>query len=540
MVSATPLPGRPGKRGLKRLYWPCLALLAGLWCLGQSGAAPVSLKGRIVKDADKVWFMDESGRKYNIDHEAGIFFKYTDYRLEVMDPVFPSSESIRFVRYRILESDLGEIVNSNVRQILSPKNKLPAMDFRVQQAGTSLRFTLYLANRGDTPIRLRFPSSQKYDFLAMTPDEKTLLWRWSWGRNFDLGFNDLVLSPNSELSFSEKWEYLKSYLDDGEYVAYAEVHCLPHGILSEKQRFIIQADRQRVVPQPYFLPLEQGNSWTYQATGSGTPLQMTVTGEVRLDGRDYRTLTFFPDTRSMDENGAFREGDSRLVRFDKTANRYVEWTPQGEIPLLSADDGARIIPADGPCRTPAGQFDNCLEYRVLRDKKWEHVYTIVPGIGLVWAGVSKAGGPVAELALSAANFSRSQSSPVPQVPAAAGTADFRVLLRRKGGIPPEDRLASLRSNGTLVVMERGELARQTTLPVADLWALVQAIDQAGFFQLQDRYGENDIDDPLEIELEVVLDGRTKRVTMRTSVKDKPPAAFWQMVEQVERLVARNP
>ena len=91
----------------------------------------------------------------------------------------------------------------------------------------------------------------------------------SGGRTFDIGFNDVVIAPNSELRFTERWDFLRSYVEDGEYIAFAEVHCLPHGMLSETRKFIVQTSRLQISMQKTFLPLETRNTWTYRREDTG-------------------------------------------------------------------------------------------------------------------------------------------------------------------------------------------------------------------------------------------------------------------------------
>jgi len=66
------------------------------------------------------------------------------------------------------------------------------------------------------------------------------------------------------------------------------------------------------------------------------------------------------------------------------------------------------------------------------------------------------------------------------------------------------------------------------------------MDGAGLFQFNERYGDGDIDNPLTIELGVVFDGRSRQVLMRTSARDKPPQAFWTIVNEIENLLKSLP
>lgn len=509
---------------------------------------PVPVKGIILQDDDKVWFQDERGNRLHIDGVGGIFFKYTNYRIEAMDPSFPASDAIYFTRYRILASDSGASVNSGIRQILSGKDHLPVVDFRVENTPPVLKFTIFVANRSRKALRLRFPSSQRFDFAVLTPDRQTEVWRWSWGKDFSLGFNDLILNPGSEQSFSESWEYLKSYVEDGEYLAFGEMHSLPHGQLTEGKRFLVQANRARVLMQKYFLPLEEGGSWVYRASDTERLYQMQTQGSVRLGGIVYQVLSFLPDGREWNRERTFLEGDSRFVRFDPESASYREWTPAGEQPLLQSDETHRLIPTAGVFRTKVGEFQETIEYRCLRDKKWDLRFRLVPGVGILEALLPGTGDTPVRLELMeyhpGAGTTRAAGTPR-QAPASPATgkaetnqgADFQIRLVKRGGVPAMNMELQLRSNGTLVQLEEGVIRRQQLVSVNRLWELAQWLDRQGFPQLRERYGEDDLVDPLEIELSMVLDGKDKTVKMRTSGKDKPPAVFWEMVEQVEKMLA---
>ncbi len=510
------------------------ALLAVLLALQPSARTPSStLTGRVVDQNKHAYFVTGDGHRYLIDNGAAAFLKYTNYSLEILDPRHPTTDTIRFTHYRILESDQGQTVDSSVRTILSVKNRRPRIDFQVQQIGPEIRFTLYLINQGSDPIHIRFASTQKYDFVVMTPDHQTTLWRWSWGRNFQVGFNDYVLLPGTETRFTEKWAFLGSYIEDGEYVAFAELHALPHGVISEQKSIIINADQQKTIPQAYFLPMKPGNTWVYTDTATGRQLDMTITGTIRRDGQEYFVFSFFPDRPPAPGTPA----DSRIIRFDRANSRFVEWTPQGEVALIEADANHRLIPSETACDTRVGRFDRCLEYRVRRERKWQPLFTIVPGIGVSDSQLTEPDKPEAHLELTEVRFANNNHTDS----AAADTPDtqVQVTLRRAGGYPPADSLLSLRSNGTYVLLRHGRIDQQGTLPSAELWSLIQFMEREGLFQMRDQYGKEDVDNPLEIVLNVRYGERTKQIHMRTSATDKPPLAFWKIVDRIETVIRQS-
>ena len=228
------------------------------------------------------------------------------------------------------------------------------------------------------------------------------------------------------------------------------------------------------------------------------------------------------------------------MRFDTTANRYVEWTPDGERVLLQTDETHRLVPTEGPCPAAGGQYDYCLELRELVNKKWEPRYTIIPGIGLSQAFIPRPDGPPVEWDMAEARLGSAPAAPRLSGAEVPAGSEFKIFMHKFGGIPPVDILYSLKSDGSVVVMENGALSRQGVAPVAKLWELVQAIDQDGVFQLNEQYGADDIHDPLQIELRVEVGAKSKSVLMRTSAKDKPPLSFWSIVSRIDQLMKNSP
>ena len=510
-----------------------LAAICALALTGLAAAESRSMTGRIVTDGNRSRFVTEDGRPYWIDGEAGNFLKYKDFHIEILNPSLPAEDVVRFTRYRILQSDAGEPIQSAVREIMTVKNKQPALEFQVQQQGSSVQFTLYLANRAEVPIGLKFPSTQRFDFVVMSADGRTALWRWSWGRTFDLGFNHLVIPPLTEEKHAESWDFRRSYIEDGEYVAFAEVHCLPHGMLSETRKFIVQSTQQRSYLQDSFLPLETGRNWTYQVGETDRRVEMAVTGSIVKAGRKYAVLSAFPDERILAGSGG-EPADSRLVRFDDAAARLVEWTGESETVLFRVDEQHRLIPAEEACLCGAGRFTNCLEYRVLEDRRWTLRYRLSPGLGLLEVYLPRPEGEPVRLSLVDSRIAAGPPAPPkpPETPAAEEPG-YQIAVLRKGGYPDIHRLISIRSNGTVVVLDHGAISGQFTVPMSRIWGLLQAVEQTGLYQLNDRYGQDDIENPLEIHLRVQVNGTTKEIHMRTSAKDKPPLAFWDIISMIE-------
>lgn len=532
----------------RRLVLPILLLALGLAVSGGPQApepppppagtepAPEPIRGTVVNRGQEVWLESDGGGAWPLSAAAAGLVKYGGFRVEILDP-HPTAGRMRFSRYRILAGEGGEPLEAGVRTILSVKNRRPVVDFRVLQTGEDIRFTLYLANNGDAPISMRFPSSQRYDFAVVTPDRQTTVWRWSWGQEFSLGFHDLVIMPYQELRYTERWPFLRSYIEDGEYVAFAELHCLPHGVVSELVPLVIQSTRRTALLQDFFLPMDLGHRWVYRVGETGLLMPVEITGRLRLDGHVYHAFSAFPDRLPLDTAGRLAEGDSRLIRFDPDQGRYLEWTPDGERPILAAGPDQRLLPGEEPLETDVGRFDRYLEYRERRDREWVSVATILPGVGVAeWVHPGPGESPV-RLRLAGYTLD-SATVAVQATQAQQPLADqVAITLRQSGGHPAVDRQFTLLSNGTWTRHEDGQPAAQGLLPARELWNLVQFADEAGLFQLRDQYGDDDIAfQPLRMELGFRVADREKTVHMRTSATDKPPQAFWRIVDRIVWLV----
>jgi len=517
-----------------------IAVFSLVWSFCAWAASPsVTLEGNIIGQDNDVIFVTDNGRVFQMERGAAPVFKYTSFRIEILNPRYPTDEIIKFTHYRILKSDQGETIDSSVRTIMSVKNKRPYLDFRIHQQKSMIRFSLHLTNRGDAPIKLRFPSTQKFDFVVMTPDKKTTLWRWSWNQQFQVGFNDVVILSGEEVTFGEKWQFQENYIEDGEYIAFAEVHCMPHGMLSELKKIIIQEDRRRILLKDFFIPLKIGNSWTYRLQGTDHAISMEITGLFRWGGKEYFIFTFFPDSLHVADGIVEGEGDSRIIRFDRATSQYLEWLPDGERPLLHTDETHRLFSSREPCTTVVGRFERCMEYCALKNKKWKHLYTFIPGIGLTTATLEDSYGKPIKLEISDFRFRNiPESESGMHQKASDRPSSIHVTMKKTGGLPPEDVLYSLRSNGSFVVLDKGQILDQVVFSSSDLWSLVQFMDKEGLHHLKESYGDNPVDNPLTITLCVTVNGNSKQVVMQTSSDDKPPMAFWRIIDQLEDLVSK--
>lgn len=518
-----------------------------------------SALGTIVALGGNPGLEDVDGKKWSIEGDSAICFKYIGMKIEVLDPIFSTAGSVRFTKYRILESEVGRQLPDAFRRILSTKSRQPEVSVHVRQEGSELLFSLTLSNPNKAPVMLKFPSTQMYDFAVMTTDEKTTLWRWSWNGSFQVGHNELKIQPRGEVRWEARWDFTQSYVQEGEYIAFGEVHCLPHGILSPIRHVVLRSERPKVLLPQYFLPLDEGLiTWQYRtADAAAKPFDMRVTGKVRLDGNEYAAMSFFPDEKSIGPDGLPDvKADSRLIRFDKGSSRFLEWSPLGEKPLLMQDANHRFQPVEGECRTAVGTFDRAMAYQIQKGGEWQTRLVVVPGIGIVQAVIPRAAGgdlalemvsgrtvsssaPAKTVATTAAAPAAASSSPAaPRESPESPKLNFKIVLKRSGGLPPQDNSISITSDGTLAVLENGKLVRQAAVRQVDVWNIVQVLDRAGFYQLADKYGQDDLEDPLTVEIAVDMDGKAKTVFMRTSAKEKPPMSFWKIVDAVEGFARR--
>ena len=495
-----------------------------------------SIEGKIVKNKDSVYLYSKNGKRFLITGEASVCFKYAQCEIEILDPLFPTPDTLTFSRYRIKNSDDGHEFPSSVRTILSTAKLRPDFEFQVVQVGSKVRFVIYIRNSSLKPEILRFPSSQKYDFLLMNQDEKKVLWKWSWGKKFKIGFNTLIIPPSTELKFSEEWNFLSSYIEDGEYIAYAQIFCMPHGWLSKRKRVILHSETEKVQLAESFIPLNPGNRWIYVITPGNRKVSMEVTGFLRKYGKKYYVVSFFPDSRHIMQEGSAEKFDSTLIRFDREKVSFVKLEESGEVPLIISDSTHRVVPSDNFFVCSAGSFDHCLDYQYLSNHKWTTVYKIVPGIGIVKGEFSLPGEGKKTFALQDVFFNE---QPIPSKNAAMESTtesrkegNFYITFHKYGGVPPVDITYSIRSNGTCVILDDGKIAGQGILGASTLWDLVHYMESQGVFDLKSSYGDNDIDNPLIIELNVGVNNRKTHVRMKTSASDKPPMAFWKIVDKI--------
>jgi hypothetical protein len=73
------------------------------------------------------------------------------------------------------------------------------------RAGNPATLVLFVENRGTAPVRVTYPSAQRYDF-AVSRDGRDV-WRWSTasGAVFAQALDEVELAPGERLLYREAW-----------------------------------------------------------------------------------------------------------------------------------------------------------------------------------------------------------------------------------------------------------------------------------------------------------------------------------------------
>jgi hypothetical protein len=94
-----------------------------------------------------------------------------------------------------------------------------AASMEVKVSGDSVRLILHVTNSGVEPVRLSFPTSQRYDFVIETP-EGDEVWRWSDGMSFLQALSQETLAPGDSWDMEAVWDPGER---EGEFVATGEI-----------------------------------------------------------------------------------------------------------------------------------------------------------------------------------------------------------------------------------------------------------------------------------------------------------------------------
>ncbi len=463
-----------------------------------------SLVGEIKKIGD-VYFFVSDGKKYEIGVDRWLPAKYLNTKIELKDPIIIGNRIV-FEKYRIYGS------NTSYWEILSQKLKKIDFDFNVYLDKNYLYFSFIVMNRSLKPVKFKFPSSQEVDFVVMNRDLKNTIWRWSWGKKFKIGYVNEVLLPHQQLKYYARWNYVRSYVEDGEYKAFAEFHALPHGKISDVKAIIIKTVTKYFEMDEDLLPLSIGTVWRYESENEPSKvIEMKVTGTAFFNEKKYFVVQNF-----LDENYKKLMGNSRFIRFDPNKGNFFEYLDGKEVPLFKKR--FKIVEDD------KGGYD----FLKFSGRKWILKYTFKKGIGIFSANLNGD-----KFILKNVNFSLVEDGN-------KNKNDFSCLnenlfFKESGGYQKKDIFYSIWGNGSLVVIDRGKIVFQCPIDREKFYLLLKKIKDSGFFELKSFYGKDSVYYPLTIKIE--LKGKeNKSVTVKTSKSDKPPFTFWDVVDLIKCFV----
>jgi hypothetical protein len=76
----------------------------------------------------------------------------------------------------------------------------------VYQLKEPIPIQLILTNKTDHPLKLIFPSTQRYELLIKKEGKE--IWQWSRDRVFAMMLTQLTIEPDESLGFEEEWSQL--------------------------------------------------------------------------------------------------------------------------------------------------------------------------------------------------------------------------------------------------------------------------------------------------------------------------------------------
>ncbi len=464
--------------------------------------------GKVVSDGGKFFFITQN-KRYEIGMSRWDAVKYEGLTLDVEDPKI-SGDRIFFSKYRILKDASLSGLSSSFKEILSEKLKKINLDFNVYVEKNFLYFSLLVINSSQGAIKLKFPSSQEVDFVVMDSELKKTIWRWSWGKKFKVGYVNEILLPKGQLRFYARWNFEKSYIEDGEYKVFAELHALPHGFISEVKSIILKTPSTYYEIEESFIPLGVNYVWKYRGKGGGEIL-MRVTGTSEISGRKYFVVDNFPDGKNRD--------GSRFIRFNPDVKNFVEYVcGVGEVPLFG-----------GKFKVIESEKGGVYEFLKFNGRGWNKKYEFKRGIGIVKAFLSGDVYRLESVDFNVGEFKKGTGENV------SSDVNYNLFLKEEGGYEKKDVYYSLWGNGTIVVMKGNRLIFQGRIRRDKFLVLIKKIFEMGFLELKDYYGKNSVPFPLVVEIGI-SGKKKKRVLVKTSKSDKPPISFWDILDLIKKFI----
>lgn len=280
-------------------------------------------------------------------------------------------------------------------------------DSTLYTPGTPVTFTLRLINRGKTPVKLTFPTSQLYDIVLFNSEGKEV-WRWSDGRAFLMVITERELPPGKELTWTERWDQKDNRGNAVPKGLYRVRYLLTDVSKSFRDEglFLIRGERE-VRPVDY-IPLALRGTWTFENTravkGWMFPIRISV-----LDTQFpadpvtevLATLSRPPDRDQQVRWRVFAEGRVFELTDSGGVERYRLGAPEGETweypawymdtrPIIKVTMASR----KDSLETPKGKFTHLLRIEFNPGCcDWGWVEWWAPGMGLVGFDLITIAGP---------------------------------------------------------------------------------------------------------------------------------------------------
>jgi hypothetical protein len=106
--------------------------------------------------------------------------------------------------------------------VVRPSNELPATLSATVSGDVTLTFTV--KNPSASPVKVVYPSSQKYDFAVADSGTGKTVWSWSANKSFLQALGEETIPGGASLTFTEKWTPPKK----GLYLAHAMLTSTSH------------------------------------------------------------------------------------------------------------------------------------------------------------------------------------------------------------------------------------------------------------------------------------------------------------------------
>lgn len=198
-----------------------------------------------------------------------------------------------------------------------------------------------------------------------------------------------TLSPGQSWSLDVVWNQKDDRgnpVPSGTYQAEGELDVMTGHGYSARVLFSIGGQSQG--PQPQYLPLAGGNTWTFvDPTGAQPSRTIAVVGAKTEFGHEYAALSGTPDSpeaaflRQPDDDLVLQlVGNQDSVRYHLLADAGSSWT----FNLSGVPVHATMVDRDATLATPAGTFAHCLQVAFLSGPDTSWTEWLAPGVG--WVG----------------------------------------------------------------------------------------------------------------------------------------------------------